>query len=158
MRRALPLVLILALSPLLTLSLGPAEARHRHWGLWGFFAIPHARRHGYHRYARHKAYSTSHAEIASDVSEGHLYTKAELVPSGWQLQPADPNLKGQRFASPDGGGSLALYATPVEQEPITKHMNAVAFAEGERILQLRAEEDWVEVSGFKTDHSFYRKA
>ena len=76
---------------------------------------------------------------------------AELVPS-WQLQPTDPNLKGQRFASPDGEGSLALYATSAEQEPIAKHMNAIAFVEGEQITHLRSEEDWIEVAGFKADH------
>ncbi len=80
------------------------------------------------------------------------------IPSGWQLQPTDPNLKGQRFASPDGEGSLALYATSAEQEPIAKHMNAIAFVEGEQITHLRGEEDWIEVAGFKADHSFYRKA
>ena len=151
MRRALLLVLMLAL------TLGPAEAR-RHWGLWGLFSIPHAHRHGYphHRYARHKTHSPT--EAASDGSPGRSYTTAELVPSGWQLQPTDPNLKGQRFASPDGEGSLALYATSAEQEPIAKHMNAIAFVEGEQITHLRGEEDWIEVAGFKADHSFYRKA
>src|SRR5262245_53842320 len=161
MRRALLLVLMLAL------TIGPAEARYRHWGLWGLFSIPPAHRHGYrhHRYARHNTHSPaaqhkthSPAEVASDGSPGRSYTTAELVPSGWQLQPTDPNLKGQRFASPDGEGSLALYATPAEQEPIAKHMNAIAFVEGEQITHLRGEEDWIEVAGFKADHSFYRKA
>ena len=155
MRRTLLLVLMLAL------TLGPAEARyhgHRHWGLWGLFSIPHAHRHGYrhYRYTRHKTHSRT--EAASDGSPGRSYTTAELVPSGWQLQPTDPNLKGQRFASPDGEGSLALYATSTEQEPIAKHMNAIAFVEGEQITHLRGEEDWIEVAGFKADHSFYRKA
>src|SRR6476659_1494890 len=155
MRRALLLVLMLVL------TLGPAEARHhghRHWGLWGLFSMPHAHRHGYrhHRYTRHKTHSR--IEAASDGSPGRSYTTAELVPSGWQLQPTDPNLKGQRFASPDGEGSLALYATSAEQEPIAKHMNAIAFVEGEQITHLRREEDWIEVAGFKADHSFYRKA
>ena len=155
MRRALLLVLMLAL------TLSPAEARHyghRHGGLWGLFSIPYAHRHGYrhHRYARHKTHSRT--EAVSDGSPGRSYTTAELVPSGWQLQPTDPNLKGQRFASPDGEGSLAIYATSAEQEPIAKHMNAIAFVEGEQITHLRSEEDWIEVAGFKADHSFYRKA
>ena len=155
MRQALLLVLMLVL------TLGPAEARHhghRHWGLWGLFSIPHAHRHGYrhHRYARHKTHSRT--EAASDGSPGRSYTTAELVPSGWQLQSTDPNFKGQRFASPDGEGSLALYATSAEEEPIAKHMNAIAFVEGEQITHLRSEEDWIEVAGFKADHSFYRKA
>ena len=37
-------------------------------------------------------------------------------------------------------------------------MNAIAFVEGEQITRLRSEEDWIEVAGFKADHSFYRKA
>ena len=37
-------------------------------------------------------------------------------------------------------------------------MNAIAFVEGEQITRLRGEEDWIEVAGFKADHSFYRKA
>ena len=100
----------------------------------------------------------SRTEAASDGSPGRSYTTAELVPSGWQLQPTDPNLNGQRFASPDGEGSLAIYASSAEQEPIAKHMNAIAFVEGEQITHLRREEDWIEVAGFKADHSFYRKA
>jgi hypothetical protein len=82
----------------------------------------------------------------------------ELVPPDWQLQAADPNLKGQRFVSRDGKRSLALYATPVEKEPIAKHMNAIAFVDGEQITHLHGEEYWIEASGTKADHSFYRKA
>jgi hypothetical protein len=151
MRRALLFLLIL------TLTLGPAEARHRHWGLLGFLSMPHAYRHGgphHHRYAKRNSRST----VRTDRPQGHTYTTAELVPPDWQLQPAAPNLKGQRFVSPDGEGSLALYATPVEKEPIAKHMNAIAFVDGEQITHLHGEEDWIEVSGTKADHSFYRKA
>jgi hypothetical protein len=156
MRRALLFVLILVL------TLGPAEARHhghRHWGLWGFFSTPYAHRHGHrhHRYARHKARSNV-AEVPSDKSPGHTYTTEELVPPNWQLQPSDPNLKGQRFVSPDGKGSLALFATPAEPQANAKHMNAVAFVNGEQVTHLHGEENWIEVSGLKADHSFYRKA
>jgi hypothetical protein len=153
MRIALLFALILAL------TLSPAEARHRHWGLWGFFSVPHAHWHGYrhHRYARHQAHR-SVAEAPSDRSPGHTYTTAELVPPNWQLQPSDPNLKGQRFVSPDGKGSLALFATPAKQQANAKHMNAVAFVDGEQITHLRGEENWIEVSGLKADQSFYRKA
>src|SRR6476660_6096588 len=151
MRRALLLVLMLVL------TLGPAEARHhghRHWGLWGLFSIPHAHRHGYrhHRYARHKTHSRT--EAASDGSPGRSFTTAELFPSGWQLQPTDPNLKGQRFVSPDGEASLALYATAAEQEPIAKHMNAIAFVDGERITHLHTGLRSQDLS----ERSFYRKA
>ncbi|MGB3037236.1 MAG: hypothetical protein WBB72_07635, partial [Methyloceanibacter sp.] len=58
---------------------------------------------------------------------------------------------GQRFVSPDGDASLALYATAAEREPIAKHMNAVAFVDGEQITHLHGEENWIEVSGSKTD-------
>jgi hypothetical protein len=58
------------------------------------------------------------------------------VPPGWQLQPADPNWSGKRFVSPDGAAWFALYATPVEHEPIAAHMKAVAFADGEEITDL----------------------
>jgi len=47
MRRALLTVLALAL------TLGPAEARHAHWGLFGFAFNPHA----YHRNAHHHRYA-----------------------------------------------------------------------------------------------------
>jgi len=158
MRRALLFLLIL------TLTLGPAEARHRHWGLLGFLSMPHAYRHGghhHHRYAKRNhpyAKRDTRSAVRTDRAQGHTYTTAELVPSDWQLQPADPNLKGQRFVSPDGEGSLALYATPVEKEPMAKHMNTIAFVDGEQITHLHGEENWIEVSGTKADHSFYRKA
>ena len=154
MLRAVLFALIMAV------SLGPAEARHghRHWGLWGF-SIPRAQWHGnrHHRYARHKTHS-SVAQLPSNSAEGHAYTTEELVPPNWQLRPSDPNLKGQRFASPDGKGSLALFATPAEPRANAKHMNAVAFGDGEQITHLQGEENWIEVSGFKADESFYRKS
>jgi hypothetical protein len=149
MRKALLFVLILTLTP------GPAEAR-RHWGLWGFFPAPHAHRHKHrhHHYARRD----TRAAVSSDRAQTRTYTTAEIVPPDWQLQPADPNLKGQRFVSPDGEGSLALYATPVQEEPIAKHMNAIAFVDGEQITHLHGEKNWIEVAGLKADRSFYRKA
>jgi hypothetical protein len=151
MRRALLFVLIL------TLTLAPADARHRYrWGFLGFLSMPHAHRHGHHHH--HYAKRDTRSAVRTDRARGHTSTATELVPPDWQLQPADPNLKGQRFVSPDGEGSLALYATPVEKEPIAKHMNAIAFVDGEQITHLHGEENWIEVSGTKADHSFYRKA
>jgi hypothetical protein len=158
MRRALLFVL------LLTLTVAPAEARrhgHHHGGIWGFLSIPHAHRHGHRRHsevARRHTRGTVRAAAASDRPQGGTYTTADLVPPDWQLQPTDPNLKGQRFVSADGTASLALFATPAKQEPIAKHMNAVAFVNGEQITHLHGEENWIEVSGSKADHSFYRKA
>ena len=158
MRRALLFVL------LLTLTLAPAEARrhgHYHWGLWGFLSMPHAHRHGHRRHhevARRHTRGTVRAAAASDRTQGGSYTRADLVPPDWQLQPTNPNLKGQRFVSADGAAWLALFATPAEQQPIAKHMNAVAFVDGEQITHLHGEENWIEVSGLKADRSFYRKA
>jgi hypothetical protein len=80
------------------------------------------------------------------------------VPPGWQLQPADPNWSGKRFVSPDGAAWFALYATPVEHEPIAAHMKAVAFADGEEITDLAGRPGWLAVSGSKGDRLFYRKA
>ena len=139
---------------ILALTACPVEAR-RHWGLWGFFSTPHVHRHEHrhHSYVRRDI----HARARSESAKGGTYTMAQLVPPEWQLQPTDPNLKGQRFVSPDGEGSLALYATPV-QEPIAKHMNTIAFVEGEQITSLHGEKNWIEVSGVKADRSFYRKA
>jgi hypothetical protein len=148
----------------LILALAPAEARrhgHRHYGgLWGFFSVPHTHRHKHHKHryvARRGTRATGHGE-PSARPQGRTYTTAELVPPDWQLQSANPNLKGQRFVSPDGDASLALYATAAEREPIAKHMNAVAFVDGEQITHLHGEENWIEVSGFKANRSFYRKA
>jgi hypothetical protein len=159
MRKALLFVLIL------TLTLAPAEARrhgHRHHGgLWGFLSMPHAHRHGHRRHrevARRHTRGSVRAAAASDRAQGGTYTTADLVPPDWQLQPTDPNLKGQRFVSADGAAWLALFATPAEQQPIAKHMNAVAFVDGEQITRLHGEENSIEVSGFKADRSFYRKA
>src|SRR5262245_36770195 len=134
MRRALLFVLIL------TLTLAPAEARHRYSrGFFGFLSMPHAYRHGHYTHHRHAKRDTRSA-ARTDRAQGHTYTAAELIPPNWQLQPADSNLKGQRFVSPDGEGSLALFATPVEKEPIAKHMNGVVLAGGHQIRQLHGRE------------------
>jgi hypothetical protein len=83
---------------------------------------------------------------------------ADLVPSDWQLQPADPNLKGQRFLSPDGTGSFTAYTVPADQNSIAAHLKKLAFGDGEEITHIRGERTWIAVSGFKGDRIFYRKA
>jgi hypothetical protein len=83
---------------------------------------------------------------------------AAAVPPGWQLQPPDPNWSGKRFVSPDGAGWFALYATPVDREPIAAHMKTVAFADGEEITDLAGRPGWLAVTGRKGDRVFYRKA
>lgn len=81
-----------------------------------------------------------------------------MIPPNWQLQPADPNWQGKRFLSPDGSSWLAVYSFPVANESIAKHMQSVAFAEGETLTYLRGQPDWIVVSGTKDDRIFYRKA
>jgi hypothetical protein len=121
--------------------------------------MPHAHRHG-HRSSREVArrHTRGSVRAAAGSDSRGTYTVADLVPPDWQLQPTDPNLKGQRFVSADGAAWLALFATPAEQQPIAKHMNAVAFVDGEQITHLHGEENSIEVSGLKADRSFYRKA
>jgi hypothetical protein len=82
----------------------------------------------------------------------------DWVPPGWQLQPGDPNSQVKRLLSPDGTASFSASTTPVGQEPIAEHMKSVAFVDGEQITRLRGERSWIEVSGFKGDRIFYRKA
>lgn len=83
---------------------------------------------------------------------------AAMVPPNWQLQPADQNWQGRRFVSPDGSSWLAAYSFPTANESMTKHLQSVAFAEGETVTYLRGEHDWIVVSGTKDDRIFYRKA
>src|SRR6266540_1245804 len=95
----------------------------------------------------------------ADENIGRAHPGAsELVPPDWQLQPPDPKWEGRRYLSPDGSAWLAVYPTPVEQEPLAAHMKTIAFVDGEEITYLRGERDWIAVSGYKGDRIFYRKA
>ena len=80
-----------------------------------------------------------------------------LIPSGWRLQPPDPDWHGRRYVSPIGDAWLAIYQSPAAQEPLSQHLKAVAFVEGEEITYLHGERDWLVVSGIKGDRIFYRK-
>ena len=73
------------------------------------------------------------------------------------MQPPDPDWHGRRYVSPIGDAWLATYKSPVTQEPLSQHLKAVAFAEGEEITYLRGERDWLVVSGVKGNRIFYRK-
>ena len=84
--------------------------------------------------------------------------RANVVPSGWTVDPHDPNWRGTRYVSPDGSAWFAAYVSPVEAEPIPAHMEAVATQEGEHVTYARRERDWLAVSGFKGHRIFYRKA
>ena len=91
----------------------------------------------------------------------HVYTRElgrEFPPPTWELQPPDPNWQGRRYMSPEGDAWLAFYASPADGEPISAHLKAVAFADGEEITALQASQDQLIVSGVKGDQAFYRKA
>ena len=99
MCRALLIILVLAL------TLGPAEARQRHWGLFGFAFLPHAHHgHAYHHH-RYGGQRHSRAVMSAGVEsqfgpEGRTYSKADLVPQNWQLTPTDPTFKGNALHRP----------------------------------------------------------
>lgn len=122
-----------------------------------------ARRH-HHRYGHLTIRSHVVADSKLGIERGGRPARpvyrsaADLAPSDWQLQPPDPNWKGKRYLSPDGTAWLAVYASPVEQEPISAHLKTVAFVEGETITRLRGERNWIEVSGLKGDRIFFREA
>jgi serine/threonine-protein kinase len=83
---------------------------------------------------------------------------AELVPADWELRPTDPTWRGKRYVSPDGLAWAAIYASPVEEDEVSAHMKAIAFADGETITYLRGEHNQIAVSGVKGDRIFYREA
>jgi hypothetical protein len=126
-----------------------AEARHWRWH-W----------HGHHLGSAPYAYGFAPTE--DDLQRRRSWREstnpADMVPPNWQLQPPDPNWKGKRFLSPDGTSWLAVYSFPTTTEPTARHMQSVAFAEGETVTYLRGEHDWIVVSGTKDDRIFYRKA
>jgi hypothetical protein len=82
------------------------------------------------------------------------------MPTGTGIAAKLPDATRAQRPPPSAAGAawLALFATPAEQQPIAKHMKAVAFMDGEQITRLHGEENWIEVSGLKADRSFYRKA
>lgn len=140
---------VLLLACVLVLVASTAEARHRHW-----------RWHGYH-YFRAAPYAYGFLppqDMQRRRSQRERLNPAAMVPPNWQLQPPNSNWKGNRFLSPDGSSWLNAYASWTDTEPITSHMQSVAFAEGETVTYLRGERDWIVVSGTKGDRIFYRKA
>lgn len=141
---------------LLLTGLTAADARHRH-----------RHRHGGERLVeRYMAPSDDLAppdEISAPPrAERGGYRRvdaAELVPSDWQLQAPDPKWKGKRFVSPDGNAWFAVYSTSInDKSSPAEHMRALAFVDGEQITYLRAEPNWIAVSGLKGERIFYRKA
>jgi hypothetical protein len=158
MQRLLLVVLILAF------GITSADARRRKHRLYVY--EPHAyvdprdaatmARRGQFRDPRSRSAVTM---PGSDEPGQRSYTSvADLVPPGWQPQPADPDRKGQRFQSPDGTAWFAVYAGPAERNAMAAQMKAVAFADGEELTYLRGERTWIAASGLRGDAIFYRKA
>ncbi|MBV8824565.1 MAG: hypothetical protein JO220_06250 [Hyphomicrobiales bacterium] len=98
------------------------------------------------------------APTRSTVPEPRAQSSTRLVPVDWREEPADPQLKGQHFVSPDGNASFVAYTVPAGTEGIAAHMKAVAFGDGEQITFVRGERTWIAVSGFKQGRIFYRAA
>jgi hypothetical protein len=91
-------------------------------------------------------------------SEQRSQGGAKLVPADWREEPADPQLNGQRFVSPDGNAWFIAYTVPTGEEGVAAHMKAVAFGDGEQITYLRGERSWIAVAGFKQGRLFFREA
>jgi hypothetical protein len=123
-----------------------------------------ARRHRYH--LRYYYDAVTPAETgrqsgpppASASPEPRAQSGTHLVPADWREEPADPQLKGQRFVSPDGNASFIAYTVPADEDGIAGHMKAVAFGDGEQVTYLRGERTWIAVAGFKEGRIFYRAA
>lgn len=145
MRKALTVACVLAATT------STSEARHWRWH-W----------HGHHSGSPYNSIETYGSAPREDFVERRRWRRdispVDLVPPGWQLQPSDPNWKGKRFISPDGSSWLAVYSLPTAAEPIATHMQSVAFTDGETLTYLRGEQDWIVVSGWKAERTFYRKA
>src|SRR4051812_36265658 len=157
-RIAVAVILILAFSA----DWADARRRHRHYRHHYPYADFSPEERSFSSSRDHRGRGAYRQDSVSPPAEAFeaqkARTAAELVPAGWQLQPSDPNWKGQRYVAPDGSAWFAAYATPVGTESLAAHMQAIAFGEGEEITTLRGERDWVAVSGLKADRIFYRKA
>ena len=140
---------VLLVGCVLLMMASVAEARHRHgrWHKYYFAAAPYA-----------YGFAFSQDNWQRRQSQRERFNPADMVPPNWQLQPPDSNWKGNRFLSADGSSWLNAYASWTVTEPITSHMQSVAFAEGETVTYLRGERDWIVVSGTRGDRIFYRKA
>ena len=138
---------LFVLACLVLVTAPAAEARHWRWH-W-----PRG-----HAVGPPDAYAFAPGDLRRGSPRRERLTPADAIPPNWQLQPADPNWQGKRFLSPDGSSWLATYSFPVANEPIAKHMQSIAFAEGETLTYLRGQPGWIVVSGTKDDRIFYRKA
>ena len=141
MRGALLILLVLACAA------GSADARrhHRHY-LRFYDAVTPAET------------GRQPAPAPRDAPQPGAQSRSRLVPADWREEPPDPQLKGQRFVSPDGSASFIAYTVPAGAEDIATHMKGVAFGDGEQVTYLRGERTWIAVSGFKAGRIFYRAA
>jgi hypothetical protein len=138
MRRAVAIALIFAV------TVSVAEARHRHRHYRGF--DPTAEQ--------------QDALAANRPDQSPTSGLAQLIPKDWLQQKPDQNSTGKRFTSPDGSASVAIYTAPVDQTKIVPFMKDFAFIDGEKITDLRAQQNWIAVTGSKSDGNrlFYREA
>src|SRR5262245_24316932 len=151
MRTIVAIVLILA--GLLTSA--DARRRYRHY----YYVSPPAERIDPSVLARdRRPYAARRDARDSTPPSVPSQGTAELVPPRWQRQPDDPDWQGQRYRSPDGAAWLSLYARPADGERIAAEMKAFAFVDGEEIISITAERDWIAVWGSKGEKVFYRKA
>ena len=146
MRRAIAIALTLAV------SLTAADARHRH-----------RRDHGFDRAMSGEQQDDRPANQPDQNSAGSPAkpkpSLAQLIPRDWVQQKPDPNAPGKRFTSPDGSASVAITTAPVDQAKVGSFMKDVAFVDGEKITDLRAQQNWIAVAGNKSgDRLFYREA
>ena len=143
--RGLLLILLM-----LACAAGSADARrHRHYLRYYDAVTPSE---------TGRTYSSPQSQPARSPDRSSDRAQPRLVPADWREEPADPQLKGQRFVSPDGNASFIAYTVPSGNEDIAAHMKAVAFADGEQVTYVRGERTWIAVSGFKEGHIFYRAA
>src|SRR5262245_30020855 len=117
----------------------------------------HHRHHGHsNAYAETELSATSRADRFTGQA-GRRSNIAALIPRDWQLERADASRPSNRFVSPGGTASLTFYVRSAEDETREERFKAVAFAGDGEITYLRAERDWLAVSGVRGDQIFYRK-
>jgi hypothetical protein len=142
MRGALLILLMLAC------AVGSADARRHRHHLRYYDAVTPAE----------TGRQTEPAPVPGDPAQPRGQSGSRLVPADWREEPADPQLKGQRYVSPDGNASFIAYTVAAGEDGIPGHLKAVAFGDGEQVTYLRGERTWIAVSGFKQGRIFYRAA
>jgi len=140
---------VLLILLMLACAAGSADARrHRHHLRYYYDAVTPAE----------LGRQAEPAPTPGDSVQPRAQSRSRLVPATWREEPADPQLKGQHFVSPDGNSSFIAYTVPAGADGIADHMKAVAFGDGEQVTYLRGERTWIAVSGFKQGRIFYRAA